>query len=264
MNWLDTFLHATAWPMEKPEPYGAFHLIFFFVGFAVVFLLACLLRNTNEKQNRAVLLSVGTFLLLSELYKQFFYFYVVENHEYAWWIFPFQLCSVPMYLCFIAAFLPDGKVRNGMYNFLASINLMGGFIAFIEPSGLMHEYWTLTLHALVWHMSLVFLGLYLGISRRAGRELKDYRYSALTFVGLSVVAFCINLIFWNAADGDINMFYVGPRTSPLFIFETIAKNWGWYVCTPIYITLVCAGGLLFFLPFWLRNRKPGVKKEPVD
>lgn len=249
------FLEWTAWGMEKPPAYGVFHLTFFFVGLAVSIGLALLLRKVGEKGCRAVLLTCGVFLLLTEVYKQLFYYYVIGNGSYQWWIFPFQLCSVPMYLCIIAPLLPKGKVQNAMYDFMLAFNLMSGFVAFLEPSGLVHEYWTLTLHAFVWHMTLVFVGLFLGFSRSAGRSLEGYKGAALTFVGLCAVAFAINCLLWDVAKGDINMFYVGPRISPLIVFEDIAASCGWYVNTPIYIVCLCVAAFIFYLPFCLYNKK---------
>lgn len=254
------FLQWTAWSMEKPKAYGSFHLLFFLIGLTVLTGLAFLLRNSNERQNKIVLLSVGIFLALSELYKQLFYTFVIGGGEYQWWIFPFQLCSVPLYLCLIAPLLKKDKIQNGMYNFMLAFNLMGGFIAFLEPSGLVHEYWTLTLHAFIWHLMLVFVGLYLGFSRRAGRQFKDFASTVATFLGLCVLAFCINLIFWNVSKGDINMFFIGPKISPLIVFKTIASNYGWYVNTLFYIPCLCLGAFLFYAPFCIWNARTGRQK----
>ncbi len=253
-------LRATAWPMEKPRAYGPFHLTFFIVGLAVCLIAAYLLRKTSEKGNRIVLCSAGGFLILSEVYKQLFYTFVIGGGSYQWWIFPFQLCSIPMYFCVIAPWLGDGPVRRGMYNFMLAFNLMSGAVAFTEPSGLCHEYWTLTLHAFIWHMLLVFVGLYLGFSGRAGLKLGDFRYAAAAFGALCLAAFAFNLIFWNmpaASDdpaGHMNMFYIGPANSPIIVFKDICLRFGWYVNTPIYIFCLCVAAFVFFLPFALVRR----------
>ncbi|MBQ6568701.1 MAG: YwaF family protein [Clostridia bacterium] len=252
---LNRFISSTAWPMTPPKAYGTFHLTFFFVGLAVSILLAWLLRRIGDKGNKILLVCVGSFLLLSEIYKQLFYFFYIGHGSYQWWIFPFQMCSVPMYLCFIAPFLKKGAVQKGMYNFLVFFNLMGGFISFFEPSGLIHEYWTLTIHAFLWHMSLVFLGLYIGFSKRAGSEKKDYLTACAAFVGLCIVAFCINLIFWKVSEGTINMFFVGPANNSLIVFKTIAEKFGWYISTLLYIPAVCLGAYIFYLPFHLFSKR---------
>ena len=252
---LDEFFTSTAWKMVPPKAYGPFHLIFTFVGIALCILIAWKLRNVGEKGNRAVLLSVGIFLILTEIYKQLFYYYYIGENTYQWWIFPFQLCSVPMYLCVIAPLLKPGKVQSGMYHFMTTFNLLGGLMAFIEPSGIVHEYWTLTFHAFIWHMMLIFIGIYLILSGRFAKTMQDYRSAAVTFLVLAAVAFAINLIFRKASDGTINMFFVGPSNSSLVVFKWISENFGWYCSTLLYLPTVCLGAFIVFLPAYFYAKK---------
>jgi hypothetical protein len=254
-DFLESFMHFTAWPMEKPPAYGTFHLTFAFIGLALSFLLAWRLRNLSEKGNRILLTGCGLFLVITEIYKQLFYYYYIGGGSYQWWIFPFQLCSVPMYLCLIAPWLKCKKVQKGMYNFMMTFNLLGGLMAFIEPSGIVHEYWTLTLHAFVWHMLLVFIGLYLGLSKHGGNTVKDYRLAIITFLILCVIAFSLNLALAGVSGGSVNNFYIGPSISPLAVFHDIAVNFGWYVCTILYIPAVSAGAFLMFLPYYLLEKR---------
>lgn len=256
-EFLDRIFTATAWGMTPPKAYGAFHLLFTFVGIALSVFFAWKLRKIGERGNRILLVSVGAFLMVTEVYKQFFYYYYIGDNSYQWWIFPFQLCSVPMYLSVIAPFLRAGRVQKGMYHFMTTFNLLGGLMAFIEPSGIIHEYWTLTLHAFVWHMMLIFLGVYLIFSGRFARTLRDFRSATVTFLGLAVLAFLINLTFWKPSGGTINMFFVGPKNSPLVFFEWISEQFGWYVSTLLYLPVVSLGAFLVFLPahLYARNRE---------
>ena len=254
-EFLDRVFTATAWGMTPPKPYGAFHLGFTLVGILVSILLAWRLRRLSERGNRILLVSVGAFLMITEVYKQLFYYYYIGDNSYQWWIFPFQLCSVPMYLCVIAPFLRSGRVQKGMYHFMTTFNLLGGLMAFIEPSGIIHEYWTLTLHAFIWHMLLIFIGAYLILSGRFARRMQDFRSATVTFLSLALLAFCINLLFWKPSGGTINMFFVGPRNSSLVVFEWISEQLGWYVSTLLYLPVVCLGAFLVFLPAYLYERK---------
>lgn len=252
---LRNLIEATAWEMEKPRAYGPFHLIFTLVGFALCVFLAWRLRGLGEKGSRRLLVGIGIFLIVTEIYKQLFYYYHIGNGSYQWWIFPFQLCSIPMYFCVIAPLLRRGKVKHAMLCFMTTFNLLGGAISFAEPSGLLHDYWTLTLHAFVWHMSLVFIGFYLIASGKGARTVSDYKYAVGTFFVLALIAFCINLIFFDVSGGSINMFYVGPRNSPLIVFKQISEAAGWYVSTLLYIPALCIGAFLVFLPRYLWERR---------
>ena len=252
---MESFIRATAWTMEKPTPYGSFHLIASLIGFALAFFLAWRLRKVGEKGHRAVLAVCGGLLLLFELYKQLFYFYVDGNGHYVWWIFPFQMCSVPMYLCLIIPWLKTGKISQSMLNFMMTYNLLGGLMAFIEPSGIVHGYWTLTLHAFVWHMMLVFIGVYLILSKRGGRSFGSFKQATVVFWILSAVAFGLNVALRGVSGGSVNNFYLGPSNTPLAVFKQITEATAWYVNTPIYIIALMLGAFIVFLPVYLLHKK---------
>ncbi len=257
-------LYMSAWPMEPPKAYGAFHLCFTLAGFALCAFGAWKLRNIDEKKSRILLLSVGLFLLICEVYKQLFHCVYLWNGEYNWGIFPFHFCSMPMYLCLIAPLLPKGRVQQAIYSFMGLYNLLGGAIAYVEPSGLNHEYWTLTLHAYIWHMMLVFVGLYLCFSGNTGRDKRCYKDASICFLILCAVAFCINLSFAELSDGRLNMFFVGPGNSPIIVFDTISELFGWFVSTAIYIPAVCLGAWFVFIlqkALFERGRKDAVLSE---
>ena len=252
------FLSWTAWEMEVPKAYGAFHLCVMLVGFSLCALLAWRLRNLGERGNRILLLSIGIFLVVCEVYKQLMYEWILEpGGGYRWGNFSFQLCSIPMYLCFIIPCLKPGRVQKALYNFLMTYNLLGGFIAFFEPSGLFHGHWTLTMHALVWHMIVVFLGAYVALSGRGGVEKRDYWNATAVFGILCVVAFGINCAFWEISNHSIKMFFIGPGNSPIIVFKQISEYFGWVVSTALYIPSVCVGAFLILLPFrlWQKRRK---------
>lgn len=251
---LDKLISATAWPMQTPKAYGPFHILFVLIGFSVCIFVAWKLRNLGDKGNRTLLLGIGIFLAVCEVYKQLLYFFCINDSSYEWGIFPFHLCSIPMYLCLIAPLLKPGKVQKAMYSFMMVYNLLSGAISFTEPSGLLHGYWTLTIHALMWHLLIFFVGLYLALSGRGGSTFRDYRNATVIFLVLCVVAFCINLLFWDVSNGGINMFFVGPRNSSIVVFKQISETFGWYVSTALYIPAVCLGGYLCFLPIHLRKK----------
>ena len=259
MHLIDTFLQnlmrSTAWGMEKPAAYGAFHLGFTFVGLILSFVIAWKLRNISENGKKRCLLVCGIFLLVTEVYRQLFYYYAIHDHEFPWWTFPFQLCDIPMYLCLIAPWIKNGKIRNSMYTFMMSFNLLGGLMAFIEPSGIVHEYWTLTLHAFIWHMLLIFIGLFVGFSNLGGKTMRDYRSGVITFLVLCCIAFTLNISLWGVTGGSMNNFYIGPANSPLAVFKTISVNYGWYISTLLYIPAVSLGAFVLFYPFYLWKRK---------
>ncbi len=252
---LDKFFESSLLPMNSPPSYGWFHILFTLVGFSLCGFTAWKMRNINDKAARWFIFGIGLFLSLTEVYKQLFLYFNSENHTYNWGELPFQLCSVPMYLCLIAPWLKAGKLQRGMYSFMVLFNLLGGGIAFLEPSGLLLHDWFSTVHALFWHMSLVFLGLFLCFSQRGATQKGDYKGAALTFVALSGVAFCINVFVQNVLEKHINMFFIGPGDSPIIVFKQFCKWFGWPINTFIYIFAVCLGAYLIYMLIQLIQRK---------
>ncbi len=249
------FLEMTAWQMEKPAAYGMFHLLFLIFGLLACVVLAYLFRKTTEKQNKILLLSVGLILFVGELYKQLFYTYYIGGGEYQWWIFPFQLCSVPMYFCLVLPFIKNEKIQHALYAFLASYNLLGGFISLFEPSGLSHEYVTLTLHAFLWHLLLVFVGFYLIASKRVDGSLREFKLAFIVFLVLACIAQGINILF---REQDIKMFYISPyHSTPILVFKEIEATFGWFVNMIVYLFALTLGGFVFnrVRYFWSKREK---------
>lgn len=259
---MKAFLQWTAWTMEKPAAYGLFHFAFTLILLVVTVFAAWRLRNTGEKGNRIVMGAVGGFLLLTEVYKILFHIYVNPYDWGFWGCFPFQLCSVPMYLSLLCAFIKNEKVNAWLYEFMFAVNMFGGLMAFIEPSGIQHGYVTLTVHAYIWHMLLIFLGLYLYFSKRACMDRGSYKKAAAAYLVSCAVAQALNLIF----AGKINCFYISPYIqSPLAVFKNIYATCGWFVNMVLLIlALLIASAAVYYIGYFFRIKEKAGKKQPTE
>ena len=249
---MKAFLQWTAWTMDKPAAYGPFHLVFTAVLLAVTVWAAWRLRNTSEKGNRIVLGCVGGFLLLTEVYKILFHIYV-DPYDWGFWgCFPFQLCSVPMYLSLWCAVCRNQKVNSWLYECMFAVNMFGGLMAFIEPSGIQHGYETLTAHAYIWHMLLIFLGLYLYFGKRACMDRSGYKKAAVSYLVSCAAAQGLNLLF----AGKINCFYISPYViSPLAVFKNIYAACGWLVNMVLLIlALLIASAIVYYIGYLIRMK----------
>lgn len=252
---INTAIKATAWPMQPPKAYGAFHLSFMLSGFAICIMLAWRLKKLEEKRLDRIIWGCGVFLLLTELYKQIFYRVCLWHGGYNWGIFPFHLCSVPMYFCLAAPLLKAGRARQAMYSFMGCFNLIGGAAAFFEPSGLIHSYWTLTLHSFIWHMLLVFIGLLICFSGLGGEKYADFKGAMLLFLLLCALALGFNLALWDVSGGRINCFFIGPAESRISVFRALSRKCGWLVSAAAYISSLCLGAFLVFRFLCMKRKK---------
>ena len=69
-------------------------------------------------------MTLGLILISTEIYKQilFAYHYNFEG-EYHWSLFPFQLCSIPMYTSAIMPLAKNEKLRKSLFAFMAFIEV---------------------------------------------------------------------------------------------------------------------------------------------
>ncbi|MBQ8344915.1 MAG: YwaF family protein [Clostridia bacterium] len=252
MNMLDKWMHSLAAEMTPPPAYGTVHILLIVIGLTLCISLAWFCRKFDERKNKILLLTFWGVLVLSEVFKQLFLYYVTANHSICWGEFPFQMCSLPMYLCPVAVFSKHERVQKAAYSFMMCFNLLGGFAGAFEPSGVFLDQVALTIHAVAWHFSLIFLGFYIIFSRRAGTTKQHYFDTVGLFVLCCFIAFVINTLLGITVGAEVNMFFVGPNPSPIIVFSNIAKKFGWGASTLIYIPVTCLAAALIF---WLNQLK---------
>lgn len=244
---LNYILEPTAWPMEPTAPGSVFHLALSFILISLALLLAWKLRHLGEPQAIRLLTGLGILLFCCELYKQLFIYYIENNGHYNWWYFPFQLCSLPMYLCLFLPFLTARK-RALLFTFMYQYNLLGALLVFAEPSGLMHPYWTLTLHGFFWHGILVFIGFFILFSGRTSSGNDVFLKTTALFLSCCAIAAGINVLSRQVALPpwqDADMFYISPfYPNTQIVFHQIAERFGISAGNIAYLAAIIAGAFL--------------------
>ena len=234
---IKALFQMSSWPMRTPVPYSGFHLVFGGAGIlAAIFLAWKLPRGTHPQ----VLPACGLILAVSEIYKQGFLYYIVNGGQYDWWYFPFQLCSIPMYLGLGIPFVPS-KLKNSFYSFIQDFGLLGGIMALAEPSGLMHPYITLTVHGFLWHFILIFMGLICAFYNhgKRGRPL-------FLFLICTAIATVINVL--SHPYGNADMFYISPYyPNGQIVFHQISLVTGTILGNCLYLTSVLLGGFIIHM-----------------
>lgn len=240
----ETWILKTAWPMATPTPYSSFHILFTLTGVVLAVVLAFRLRTSHEARFCRILFLCGLLLAVSELYKQLFLYAIADSGHYDWWYFPFQLCSLPMYLCLLWPFVRRKPMGTIFCTFMQDFALLGGIMALAEPSGLLHPYWTLTIHGLLWHVILIFISLFIAFSGRSGHSVRSYLQMLPLFGVFCIIAALINALTKGAAD----MFYISPYyPMTQVVFDKISIHYGIGIGIMVYLLSICLGGLLCHL-----------------
>ena len=185
-------------------------------------------------------------MLLSEIWKQYTLTFILGHGNYNWWYFPFQLCSIPMYVCLFLPWTKSRRIRQVLTAFLVDFGLLGGIFTFFDTSGLHYGYLPLTIHSFAWHIFLIILGLTAAASCPEASAWKNYTGSACLYLSCCLIATVLNLSLDHL--GTINMFYINPD-SPMRqrVFCDIAAVIGDKAGILVYIGASLTGGAIFHL-----------------
>ena len=205
----------------------------------------------------------GVLMLCSEVWKQLVLTFSLGHGAYNWWYFPFQLCSIPMYVLLAYPWLRRESVRRMLLAFLMSFGLLGGIAVFADTSGLMYPLSTLTVHSWAWHFLLILIGISAGAVyfQRLQSDAKNVLFSRALSEALPLRPFIHAAIFYLCCCalaevfnltlnryGLINMFYINPDLQmQQVVFRDLVPLIGNLPAIFVYIAATAAGAFLFFL-----------------
>lgn len=192
----------------------------------------------------------GFLMLISEIWKQYCLTYIMNEGTYNWWHFPFQLCSIPMYVCLVLPWCTSARIRGILLSFLMDFGLLGGIFTFLDTTGMYYSYFPLTIHSFAWHILLILIGIRAGLSKECDHSWAGWRKCVCLFLACCLTATLFNLLFHPY--GRINMFYISPYY-PMgqIVFCDIARLLGNGAGILLYITSIITGSGLMHL-LWRR------------
>ena len=242
-------------------------LLFLIFIYPLMFYLGRKAR-TNDKIRDYFTMTMGLILISTEIYKQilFAYHYNFEG-DYHWSLFPFQLCSIPMYTSAIMPLARNEKLRKSLFSFMALYGMLGGLsVTLYQTSVLTREDYSLDYQSIIWHFALIALGIYSATYLNIGslsfkKSLKLYQYGTFAFLGFLILAEIINLLIvlnhgYNEFTAGGNMFYISMFMFNLDIpvLSTITSTCGWYVGFIGYTFVLMLGAFVIFSAYYGLNK----------
>lgn len=205
----------------------------------------------------------GVLMLCSEVWKQLVLTFSLGHGAYNWWYFPFQLCSIPMYVLLAYPWVRKESARRMLLAFLMTFGLLGGIAVFADTSGLMYPLPALTVHSWTWHFLLILIGISAGMVyfQRLRSDAKNVLFSRTLSEALPLRPFMHAAIFYLCCCalaeffnltldryGLINMFYINPGLQmQQVVFRNLVPLIGNLPAILVYIAATAAGAFLFFL-----------------
>lgn len=262
-RFLLTLLSRTVTRPEPPvEAFTPFHFVF--LSFCVLLTAGAMIfafrqrEEGKDARTDRIVFSCGVAFFLLELYKQLLYYFVLHGEVYDFSVFPFQFCSLPIYLCLAAPILPWERARKTVYRFLALFGVVGGYLVMGYPA--FSEIYALCIHSMLWHTLMIAIGGYLLIAVECGTNFRrDLVPTSLMFLLCFAIAIGLNFLLAPAADRTgtaLNLFYMNPRyPTRYFLISDVRKAWGWGASLAAYAILFLTVGAF---PLWILGRFLGI------
>lgn len=261
MSW-ESVLRAMDAQMEEPELFGWFHITFLLLSFVAAAILCMLHKDTSHDRVRRVVFGVAIAVIILEIYKQINYSFIYGEgniaFRYRWYAFPWQFCSMPMYVGFLAGVFKKGKVHDSLCAFLATYAVFAGLCVMLYPATVFVETIGINIQTMICHGSMITVGIYLLYTGHVKLEHKTILKAIPVFL-ISVVS----AVFFNEAafrsglleDHEFNMFFISPYCEPsLPVYSLVQRTVAYPWCLFLYVlAFTLAAYLVLLIGIGIKN-----------
>ena len=260
--------------MDTPTNYDSYHLLCVGIMLAITVLLICLFKKAGEKTVRGLAGFFWVTMVVLEIIKQLLFGLSIVDGKfvwnYAWYAFPFQFCSSPLYVLPIVAFAKNGKFRDAAIIFLATFGFFAGACVYVFPNDVFTPQIFINIQTMIHHGTQVFFGTYLAFRYKHLLNFKNLVRATGVFTVLSALAMLMNigthyLFPAFGIDETFNMFYISPYhecTLPLLSEVYKAVPYPAFLCIYIFGFMLCAGLVMLIMKGLIKIT--GMSKITVD
>ena len=253
MDFLIRLFEAVTVEFEAaPESYGLFHIACIIAAVLLTVLVCKLFKDTSDRAVNVLTACVWVVLVVLEIYKQLIFGFELEEGkfvwDYAWYAFPFQFCSSPLYILPIIAFTKNEKLRDACIAYMMTFSLFAGLAVFCYPGDVFIRTIGINYQTMIHHGSQILMGIFYAVRYRGKFGVRFFFGGVSVFVVMSFIAMVLNVGVYHAflafgIDETFNMFYISPYfdcTLPLLstVYEKIP--YVGFVCVYFFGFILCA------------------------
>lgn len=245
MKFFETILKVIEHEMATPTNYGWFHLMFIGIVIITTILLCIFFKDKEDKVIKRICLISWLIILVLEIIKDIEFSSYFENDkllwDYPWYIFPFQLCSTPLYILPFVVFVKNEKIREYFVSYMMTFSFFGGVAVYFYPNDVFIETTIINFQTMIHHGLQVVLGILLVVVNRKKYDYKLFLKGIPVFIGMCIVAIVLNVSMYHylqnaGLDDTFNMFYISPYFDcSLPILSSIYQKVPYIVFLLIYI-----------------------------
>ena len=241
MAFLNQLLETFKTSMEIPQPYGWFHLLFWALAIGFGILLCVTHKKGDDKRVRRVVFIVAVIVVLFEIYKQIVYNFTGGEEitfKYQWYIFPWQFCSIPMYVGLLTGIFRKGRIHNALCAFLATYAMFAGLCVMVYPGDVFIRFIGINIQTMVCHGSMIIVAIYLLYTQYVKLNHKTMLAAMSVFAVALGIAVLLNEVayrVWLPEGETFNMFFVSPHFPPtLLVYSSVQAAVAYPWCLILY------------------------------
>lgn len=274
MEFLGKLLVLLDAKMEEPPMYGWFHLFFFALPIVAAIVLWKIRKDPDERFMRKLLLFVSGIVLLFEIYKQINHSFTYDGqsitYDYQWYIFPFQFCSTPMYIGFLAGFAKKGKFHDALCAYLATFSMFAGLCVMFYPPQVFVDTIGINIQSMICHGAMIMMSIYLFCTGYVKAEHKTILKAIPVFAVCVGIAMIMNEIAHSSGlleRETFNMFFISPYCEPsLPVYSSVQAvvPYPWSLLIYVFVFSLAAYVVLL-IPMLIKYiaSKKTKKQEPI-
>lgn len=273
MSWADVLRTLDA-KMEEPELFGWFHIVFLLLSFIAAAILCLLHKNASQERVRNIVFGVAVAVIILEVYKQVNYSFSYADgdivFQYQWYAFPWQFCSMPMYVGFLAGIFRKGRIHDSLCAFLATYAMFAGLCVMFYPESVFVETIGINIQTMICHGSMITVGIYLLYSGYVKLEHKTILKAIPVFMVAVLTAVILNEIAFQSGllnEHEFNMFFISPHCEPSLPVYSLVQNtvpYPW--CLFIYVgAFTLASYLILLIAMGIKHlaKKKSLRDEKI-
>lgn len=253
------FLEWTHVIIEKPKAWSLVHILVLILVFMGVLIAIKAAKKVNDKQGDLIVFSVGVFLIIIETYKQCFHTFIDNGGTYGWTYFPYQFCSVPMFLALFTPFLKKGKIKRACYFFMATQGAAAGLGILFFPDAIFSSNLSMVIHTSFWHGLQGIIGVFIGVWQKFGSSYKELYGGAIVCAVIFILALIFNIVGYYTLGPkgyEITALQISPYyESTLYVFDDVIRYTNFTIGYISYYLAINLAGTVFWLGYKLSLRK---------
>ena len=243
MNVLGEIIEVLDWKMNTPQPYGWFHLLCCALTIIAAIIICILCKHKTRRQVIAIVFGTAIIVAILEIYKQINFTFSFDGKEitsdFLWFAFPWQFCSMPMYVGLLAGIFRKGKIHESLCAFLATYSIFAGVCVMVYPVTVFVDTIGINIQTMVCHGSMITIGVYLLYTGYVKMEHKTILKALPVFVIAVFIATIMNEIAYYTGllkTDEFNMFFISPHCDPsLPVYSIVQEIVPYPLCLFIYV-----------------------------